>query len=96
MLAEYTKIFVAHDVTIVKWDIPYHLPCVSVLMWQIKRDIPIHLPYTKKTVFLDVAIFFWDIPAYPIFFIHPFNHCCGVKMGYEISHISFNSCCTGA
>ena len=39
MLAEYPKIFVAHDVAILKWDIPYHLPCVSVLMWQIQIGI---------------------------------------------------------
>ena len=50
MLDEYPKIFVAHDVAILKKDIPYHLPCVSVMMWQIKIVIfqfISHIP--KKT-----------------------------------------------
>ena len=97
MLAEYPKIFVAHDVAILKWDIPYHLPCVSLLMWQIKIGIfhfISHIP--KKNMLLDVAIFFWDIPVYPIFFHTPVHRCGGKKMGYGISHIPSNRCGTGA
>ena len=68
MLAEYPKIFVAHDVAIVKWDIPYHLPCVSVLMWQIKIGIfqfIFHIP--KKPCFLMWQYFFGIYRYIPFF-----------------------------
>ena len=70
MLAEYPKIFVAHDVAILKWDIPYHLPCVSVLMWQIKIGIfqfIFHTHKKKKPCFLMWQSFLVYTRSIPFF-----------------------------
>ena len=53
---------------ILKWDIPYHLPYVSVLMWQIKIGISqfiSHIP--KNTLFLMWQYFFGIYRYIPFF-----------------------------
>ena len=89
MLAQYPKKCVAHDVAILKWDIPYYLPCVSFMMWQIKIGIfhfISHLP--KKPCFLMWQYFFGIYRYIPFFFIHPWIVVAEKKWdrGYPISH----------